>query len=135
MTVIRELTQADLPEAQRIVRVAFGTFFGVADPQQFWGDLDYVHGRFGAEHTAAFAAENDDGLLVGSNFATRWGSVGFFGPLTTRPELWDGGIGQRLVAAACDQLDGVSAMPGCLPLRRAPSMSGSTANSVFIRGF
>ena len=105
MTVIRELTQADLPEAQRIVRVAFGTFLGAPDPQQFWSDLDYVHGRFGAEHTAAFAAENDDGLLVGSNFATRWGSVGFFGPLATRPDLWDAGIGQLLVAAACDQLD------------------------------
>ena len=105
MTVIRELTQADLPEAQRIVRVAFGTFLGAPDPQQFWSDLDYVHGRFGAEHTASFAAENDDGLLVGSNFATRWGSVGFFGPLATRPDLWDAGIGQLLVAAACDQLD------------------------------
>jgi predicted N-acetyltransferase YhbS len=105
MTMIRALTEADLPEAQRIVRVAFGTFLGAPDPEQFWSDLDYVRGRFGAEHTAAFAAENDDGLLAGSNFTTRWGSVGFFGPLTTRPDLWDGGIGQRLVAAACDQLD------------------------------
>ena len=49
--------------------------------------------------------KNDEGTLVGSNFATCWGSVGFFGPLTTRPDFWDGGIGQRLVAAACDQLD------------------------------
>ena len=96
MTIIRALTQADLPAAQRIVRVAFGTFLGAPDPEQFWSDLDYVYGRFGAEHTAAFAAENDDGLLAGSNFVTRWGSVGFFGPLTTRPDLWDGGIGQRL---------------------------------------
>ena len=105
MTIIRALTQADLPEARRIVRVAFGTFLGALDPERFWSDLDYVYGRFGAEHTAAFAAGNDEGALVGSNFATRWGSVGFFGPLTTRPDLWDGGIGQRLVAAACDQLD------------------------------
>jgi predicted N-acetyltransferase YhbS len=105
MTVIRALTEADLPEAQRIVRVAFGTFLGAPDPERFWSDLDYVYSRFGAEHTASFAADNDEGRLVGSNFATRWGSVGFFGPLTTRPELWDAGIGQRLVAAACDQLD------------------------------
>jgi len=104
MTVIRALAQADLPQAQRIVRVAFGTFYG-AGPEKFWSDLDYVYGRFGAEHLAAFAAENDEGTLVGSNFTTRWGSVGFFGPLTTRPELWDPGIGQRLVDAACDQLD------------------------------
>jgi GNAT superfamily N-acetyltransferase len=105
MTIIRALTEADLPEAQRILRVAFGTFLGAPDPEHFWSDLDYVYGRFGAEHTAAFAAEDDEAVLVGSNFATRWGSVGFFGPLTTRPDLWDGGIGQRLVAAACDQLD------------------------------
>ena len=105
MKIIRALTEADLPEAQRILRVAFGTFHGAPDPEQFWSDLDYVHGRFEAEHTAAFAAQDDEGALVGSNFATRWGSVGFFGPLTTRPDLWDGGIGQRLVAAACDQLD------------------------------
>jgi GNAT superfamily N-acetyltransferase len=105
MTVIRALTEADLPAAQRIVRLAFGTFLGAPDPERFWSDLDYVYGRFGAEHTASFAAENDDGVLVGSNFATRWGSVGFFGPLTTRPDLWDAGIGQVLVAAACDQFD------------------------------
>jgi len=105
MTVIRALTQADLPAAQRIVRVAFGTFLGAPNPERFWSDLDYVYSRFGAEHTASFAAENDEGVLVGSNFATRWGSVGFFGPLTTRPDVWEGGIGQRLVGAARDQLD------------------------------
>jgi hypothetical protein len=36
---------------------------------------------------------------VGSNFATNWGSVGFFGPLTVRPDLWNGGTGTRLVEA------------------------------------
>ena len=51
MTIIRALTEADLPEAQRILRVAFGTFLGAPDPEQFWSDLDYVYGRFGAEHT------------------------------------------------------------------------------------
>jgi GNAT superfamily N-acetyltransferase len=105
MAVIRALVDADLPEAQRIFRVAFGTFLGAPDPEHFWSDLDYLYGRFGAEHTAAFAAEGDDGAIIGSNFATRWGSVGFFGPLTTRPDLWNGGVGQRLVAAACDQFE------------------------------
>jgi GNAT superfamily N-acetyltransferase len=105
MTIIRALTQADLAEAQRIVRVAFGTFLGAPDPEEFWSDLDYVYDRFGAEHIAAFAAENDESELVGSNFATRWGSVGFFGPLTTRPDLWNSGIGHRLLGAACEQLD------------------------------
>jgi hypothetical protein len=73
-----------VPEAQRIIRIAFGTFLGAPDPEKFWSDLDYAKGRFGAEHVKAFAAE-DKGQLVGSNFATRWGSVGFFGPITIRP--------------------------------------------------
>lgn len=48
--IIRALAEADLPEAQRIVRVAFGTFLGAPDPERFWSDLDYVYGRFEAEH-------------------------------------------------------------------------------------
>jgi GNAT superfamily N-acetyltransferase len=104
MADIRPLAERDLPEAQRIIRLAFGTFLGAPEPETFWADRDYAYGRFGAEHTAGFAAE-EAGALVGSNFATRWGSVGFFGPLTIRPDLWNSGIGQRLVGAACDAFE------------------------------
>lgn len=102
MLNVRPLEQRDLPEGQRIVRRAFGTFFGVADLDNFWTDFDYVYGRFGCEHTAAFAADHD-GTLAGVNFATNWGSVGFFGPLSVRPDLWDKGIAQPLVAAVSEQ--------------------------------
>jgi GNAT superfamily N-acetyltransferase len=101
---VRPLTRADLPEAQRIVRRAFGTFLGAPDLDAFWADFDYVYGRFGAEHVASFGAELD-GALVGSNFATRWGSVGFFGPLSTRTDLWNRGIAQPLVKAVSDAFD------------------------------
>jgi GNAT superfamily N-acetyltransferase len=104
MVEIRPLGEADVGEAQRILRVAFGTFFGVPDPEIFWSDLDYVKGRFGAEHIASFAAEQA-GQLVGSNFATRWGSVGYFGPVSVKPELWNAGVAQHLVGAACDALE------------------------------
>jgi GNAT superfamily N-acetyltransferase len=104
MPDIRPLTERDLPRARQIFQLAFGTFLGAPDPENFWTDRDLVHGRFGAEHTAAFAAEHE-GVLAGSNFATRWGSVGFFGPVSIHPVLWDSGIGQRLVAAACDQFE------------------------------
>jgi len=60
MAVIRALAEADLPQAQRIVRVAFGTFLGAPDPEHFWSDLDYVYGRFAAGRclkiSAAFLA-------------------------------------------------------------------------------
>jgi hypothetical protein len=96
----RPLAKPDLPEATLILRHAFGTFLGVTDLDNFWTDFDYVHGRFAAPHVEGFAIE-ENGALIGSNFATRWGSVGFFGPLSIRPDRWDGGFAQPLVAAAC----------------------------------
>jgi GNAT superfamily N-acetyltransferase len=104
MADARPLTEGDLPDAQRIVRTAFGTFFDVPDLDTFWTDFDYIYGRHGCEHTASFAIDAD-GALAGSNFATRWGSVGFFGPLSIHPELWDRGLAQPLVAAVTDKFD------------------------------
>ena len=93
---IRLLREEDLPLADRIMRLAFGTFLGLPDPLKFMGDADYVRTRWFADPSAVFGAEIG-GELVGTNFATRWGSVGFFGPLTIRPDLWDRGIAQQLL--------------------------------------
>ncbi len=93
---IRPLRQSDLPTADRIFRRAFGTFLGLPDDTPFYGDGDLVQTRYVADPAAAFAAEVD-GELVGSNFVTNWGSVGFFGPLTVRPDHWDRGIANRLL--------------------------------------
>src|SRR5438067_1016575 len=79
--VIRPLTEADLADADRVFRVAFGTFLGVPEPRQFFGDAEFVRTRWRSGNDAAFAAVRED-RLVGSNFGTNWGSVGFFGPLT-----------------------------------------------------
>ena len=99
MPAVRPLADDDLPQAQRIVRRAFGTFLGAPDLDEFWTDFDYIYGRHGAEHIRSFAIDAD-GEIAGSNFATRWGSVGFFGPLSIRPDLWNRGLAQPLVAAA-----------------------------------
>jgi GNAT superfamily N-acetyltransferase len=98
------MREQDLPAADRIIRLAFGTFIGLPDPMQFMGDADYARTRFLADPSAALAAELD-GQLVGSNFLTRWGSVGFFGPLTIRPDLWDRGIAQRLMGATMNMFE------------------------------
>jgi ribosomal protein S18 acetylase RimI-like enzyme len=101
---IAPLSEEDLPEAERIFRVAFGTFLGAPDPNVFWADRDYVYGRHRAPHVAAFGA-TIEGNLVGSNFATKWGSVGFFGPITVRPDLQERGIAQALLARTMEQFD------------------------------
>lgn len=101
---IRPLEVGDLDVADRVMRMAFGTFLGAPDPMMVFGDADYVRSRFAAEPSWAFAAELD-GEVVGSNFATRWGSFGFFGPITVRVDLWDRGIASELMQPIMDLFD------------------------------
>jgi len=49
---VRPLQEAELDEADRIMRVAFGTFVGLADPGAFMGDADYVRTRWAADWPA-----------------------------------------------------------------------------------
>ena len=104
--LIPRLQESDIPEAQRISRLAFGTFLNLPDPMAFSSDADSVRSRFLADPSAAYGSEvvvDDDSRtsgkkkLIGSNFTTNWGSVGFFGPLTIHPEFWNKGIAKRLL--------------------------------------
>jgi hypothetical protein len=85
---IRLLQEHELPTAERLFRLAFGTLIGLPQPADFGGDANHVQPRWKVDPAAAFAAELD-GKLVGSNIATCWGSVGTFGPLTIHPDFWD----------------------------------------------
>ena len=55
--VVGQLEEKDLPEAARIVRLAFGAFLGAPNPDMFWADRDYVYGRQHAAHVASFGAK------------------------------------------------------------------------------
>jgi GNAT superfamily N-acetyltransferase len=86
----------ELAEADRILRVAFGTFLGLPNPAEFMGDRDLLISRWHGPHVEVLAARQD-GRLIGTNVATQWGSFGFFGPLTILPEFWDRGVAQLLL--------------------------------------
>ena len=101
---IRPLLADDLDSADRVLRLAFGTFLGLPDPAAAFGDRDYVRTRFRAAPDCAWAAEVD-GDVVGSVFAARWGSFGFFGPLTVHPEHWDRGIASRLLQPVLESFE------------------------------
>jgi GNAT superfamily N-acetyltransferase len=101
---VRPLTEADLADADRVFRVAFGTFLGADDPERFFGDADFVRTRWRTDNDSAFAAVSE-GRLVGSNFLANWGSVGFFGPLTVDPACWRRGIAQRLLEPTVELFD------------------------------
>lgn len=100
--VIRPMTEADVSESLRIMRLAFGTFVGLPEPETFAGDMDFVGQRWRSHPEGAFVAEVD-GALIGSNFAMRWGSFGYFGPLSVHPDYWDAGIGQQLMKPIMDR--------------------------------
>lgn len=99
--IIENLREEDLAAADHVFRLAFGTFIGLPDPLQFAAGADYINTRWKTDPEAFFAAKVD-GRLVGSNFATNRGSVGFFGPLTIHPAFWDQGIGKRLMEPIVD---------------------------------
>src|ERR1700744_6135085 len=92
------LRKDEVEEAARILRLAFGTFLGVPNPPEFMGDRDLLKPRWGSSHVKVLAAR-DAGRLIGSNVVTRWGSFGFFGPLTVLPEDWGRGVAHRLLEA------------------------------------
>ena len=99
--IVRALREDDLPAADRVFRLAFCTLLGLPDPTAFAAGADYVRSRWLADPAAAFGAECD-GELVASNFATSWGSVGLFGPLTVHPDMWDQSIGKQLLEPVID---------------------------------
>src|SRR5271157_4024990 len=88
--VVRPLVERDLPEADRIIRLAFGTFLGAPDPAHFMGDTDFAHTRWKADPTAVIEAEYE-GRLIGSSFATNWNSFVFLVPITEHPDFKDRG--------------------------------------------
>ncbi|MCC6547290.1 GNAT family N-acetyltransferase [Candidatus Sumerlaeota bacterium] len=84
-----------------MMRLAFGTFLGLPDPMAFMPSANFVGTRWRAFPDRVFAAEVE-GRLAGSNIAVRWGSVGFFGPLSVHPKYWDAGVGKRLMEPIMD---------------------------------
>lgn len=124
LVAVEPLAEHELDDAERVTRLAFGTFLGLPDPLAFMGDANYAHTRYRADPSAAFGA-HIDGELVGSVFATNWGSVGFFGPLTVHPRLWDRGIASRLLSPVMERFDAWSTtMAGLYTFANSPKHIG-----------
>jgi predicted N-acetyltransferase YhbS len=94
----------DLDAADRVLRLAFAQIRGLDDPASAFGDTDLLRTRFRTAPDAAWVAELD-GEVVGSVLATRWGTFGFFGPLSVEPALWNHGVGSQLLRPVLDAFD------------------------------
>lgn len=103
-SVVRPLRESEVGVADRIFRVAFGTFVGLPDPMAFGRQADIIGSRWRADPDSVLAAEQA-GEIVGSNCLINWGSVGLFGPLTVRPDLWDRGVAKRLLEPTMERFE------------------------------
>ena len=68
------------------------------------GDRTFMKSRWRSSHVKVLAAR-EEGRLIGSNVITRWGSFGFFGPLTVLPEYWNRGVAKRLLESTMKIFD------------------------------
>jgi len=94
--MIEPLSEKDVDGANAIFKTAFAAFLGHPDPKAMFGDTDSFRTRWRAKNTRVLGARID-GELVGSNVITRWGSLGWFGPLTIAPDRWDQGIAKAIL--------------------------------------
>jgi GNAT superfamily N-acetyltransferase len=101
---IGRLQQSELAEAEHICRLAFAKFFGMPGLINGPDAHDLVTPRWHSRHVTMIAAR-EGGRLIGSNVVTRWGSFGFFGPLTVLPDHWDRGVGQQLLQSTMKLFD------------------------------
>ena len=101
---IRSLTEKDVPAAERLRRLAFGTLFGLPDPLSFRGDAALMSLRQSAFPDGGFLAE-EDGAVLGVAMANNWGSLGIFGPVAIDPAQWRRGLARQLLDATLPAFD------------------------------
>ena len=53
---VRLLEEPDLTEADRVLRLAFGTFLGLPDPSTFLGDAEFIRSRWQVNPRASLGA-------------------------------------------------------------------------------
>lgn len=101
---IRAMGEADLAAADRLYRLAFGSYFQFPEPLAFRGDAALVRPRWRSYPDGGIVAERD-GTVIGISFASNWGSLGILGPVAVHPDLWKQGIARRLLASTLDIFD------------------------------
>jgi GNAT superfamily N-acetyltransferase len=97
------LQESELPEAEKLLRLSFGTFLGLSHPMEFGNGAEYTS-RWYRDPLSAFAARAD-GKLIGFSIVANWGSCAGFGPIVTHPDYWDRGIGSQLISASWSKFD------------------------------
>jgi len=87
------------PSRERLIQggshFSIGLWHLLPEPSIFFNGRGFIRTRWHVNLSASLGTESNS-ELIGSNLAATWSSVGFFGPLTVRPDWWDRGVGKRL---------------------------------------
>ncbi|MGH9551075.1 MAG: GNAT family N-acetyltransferase, partial [Terriglobales bacterium] len=94
--LIRAVRESELPDVERVVRIAFGTRMGFEDPASFAAGSSW-RSRWIAEPQGIFAAFDESATMIAAVYAITWGSFGFFGPLGVLPEHQGQGVAKLLL--------------------------------------
>lgn len=97
------LQENELPEAEKLLRLCFGTFLRLSEPMDFGNGAEYTS-RWYRDPLSVFAAKADK-KLIGFSMVSNWGSCAGFGPIVTHPDYWDRGIGSQLISASWSKFD------------------------------
>ncbi len=100
---IRAMREDDLAAADRVYRLAFGTWFKLADPLSFRGDAALIAPRHWMYPRGAFVAEAA-GEVIGLGMTNDWGGLGVLGPVAVHPAYWGKGVARLLLRPAIDAL-------------------------------
>jgi GNAT superfamily N-acetyltransferase len=92
------LQKSELPEAEKLLRLSFGSFSRLSEPMDFGNGAEYMS-RWYRDPLSVFGAKEDE-KLIGFSIVTNWGSCAGFGPIVTHPDYWDRGIGSQLISAS-----------------------------------
>jgi predicted N-acetyltransferase YhbS len=98
------MAEADLLEADLVLRLAFGTRLRLPDPMKFRGDARMLQPRFKTDPQTAFVAECE-GHIVGSVIGMDWGRVFVLGPLSVAPSFAGRGIARLLMRQSMARAD------------------------------
>lgn len=97
------LQESELPEAEQLLNLSFGTFLGLTEPMDFSKGAKYSS-RWYRDPSSAFAARAE-GKLIGFCMLANWGTCAGFGPIVIDPDYWDRGIGSQLITSSWSKFD------------------------------
>ena len=127
---VRPLAAEDLDEADRICRVAFGTFVGVPQPESFFGDADHRPDPLagGPGRRAGRGGRRPPGRI---ELRRELGERRLLRPADASPPNTGTGPSRSACSTrpwTCSKRGG-PATPGCSPSRRAPSTWACTRST------